>query len=306
MARNHRLDDARQRRVGTVRFQIVVDVASLVEPPARTGQRGRQRAYGDGLVEACACLRNMTGLSLRGVEGFVVALLDSAGTGNAGRIDHTTLCRRLRLLDLRLPRRRLVDPCLVGDGTGLRLVDEGGWKPFVHGREKGKRREDHQVVIIADAETGELVELDSGPFRKGSAKETARLGRLERHAPKGCTLSWDGAGDDRSAHDACGRLGLRFIAPPDKNAATRSSVFPPRPPRTKAVRELQSIGRAAWKRKHGYPRRSLIESVNHRFKALFGSSLASRNDDARKVDVLVHARLYNATLSDEARLLIKR
>lgn len=297
MSRDHRKADARQRRVGVVLFRILLDIPSLIEPPPAAGGRGRPRRYGDGLVEACACLRNMLGLSLRAVEGLVHALLDRHAAGNAGRIDATTLCRRIRQLDVRLPKRRLRGACLVGDGTGLRLVDEGGYKTLVHGREKGKRREYQQVIIIADASTGEIIEIDSGPFRKGSSKETDRIRDLARHDVSGCELVWDGAGDDHTAYADAATLGLRFIAPPDKSAVAKSTVFPPKHPRTKAVREIASIGRKAWKRKAGYHRRSAIESVNHRFKALFGSSLASRDEDAKRVDVLVRARLYNATLT---------
>jgi hypothetical protein len=238
----------------------------------------------------------MIGDSLRGVEGLVKALLEKNGAGNAGRIDATTLCRRIRSLDLSLPKRRLQGACLVGDGTGLRLVDEGGYKTLVHGREKGKRREYQQVIIIADAKTGEIVEIDSGPFRKGQAKETDRIRKLARHNLAESSLVWDGAGDDAEAYADAAKLGLRFIAPPDKSAVANSATFPPKHPRTKAVRERASIGRAAWKKKTGYHRRSMVESVNHRFKALFGASLASRNDEAKRIDVILRAKLYNATL----------
>lgn len=305
MARDYKKEDARQQKVGVVMFRIALDFPSLMAPPPPTGERGRPRVYGDRLVEGAAYLKALTGMSLRGVEGFVRACVRKFGPPDRPSIDATTLCRRIPGLKLSLPKRRLTDACLVGDGTGLRLVDEGGYKKLVHGPDKGKRRIYQQVVIIADAGTGEIVSIDTGPFKKGSASETDRIQGLAAHDIQGGTLIWDGAGDCKAAYDACEGLGLRFLAPPSKAAAAKSDVFPPKHPRTKAAREIQSIGRKAWKRKHGYHRRSFAESVNARYKQMTGSSLATRNEDAKRVDVMARALVFNATLQEDPRLMLQ-
>ena len=93
------------------------------------GKRGRgaQRRYSDLAIETALTLRVLFHLPLRQTEGFVASLLRLLDL-DLRSPDHTTLSRRAKQLEVRLPAvGRGTASHLVVASTGLQIVGRGPW-----------------------------------------------------------------------------------------------------------------------------------------------------------------------------------
>ena len=91
----------------------------------RTGKRGAPKTYTDTAIECMLRLKAVYGLTLRSTQGFMGSVI---GMMRIGLLvpDYTTACRRMRGLEVRLPRRRNGEPIhIVVDSTGLKVYGEG-------------------------------------------------------------------------------------------------------------------------------------------------------------------------------------
>lgn len=95
--------------------------------PPSNGKRGRQQSFSDAAIQTCLTLKVLFGMPLRQTTGFVESLLRLAGLDWAVP-DYSTLCRRQRTLDVKLPYRGGTGPLhLLIDSTGIKAEGEGEW-----------------------------------------------------------------------------------------------------------------------------------------------------------------------------------
>ena len=67
-------------------------------------------------------------------------------------------------------------------------------------------------------------------------------------------------------------------------------------PRNVALREIEGLGRAEWKKKVGYHRRSLSETAMYRVKTIFGERMDSRTSERQQTEIKIKAlNLMTAT-----------
>lgn len=122
-------DKAAQGR-GAYRLTVEREAAPAVQPEPMTVRpgRGRQLKYSDETVHSMLMLALASRMSLREVEGYVRALRDEADY-DWDVPDHSTLCRRMRRLQMTLPP---VKPgaklFFLVDSTGLKLSGPGEWR----------------------------------------------------------------------------------------------------------------------------------------------------------------------------------
>ena len=121
---------------------------------APTGEKpGGQSVYSDLVFEAGLTVRLVNGLALRQTEGFLQSisrLLDL----DLRIPDHTTLCRRSKDLDIRLPVSANDGPLhIMIYSTGLRVHSGNcpGTGP------PPKRRAWRKLHLVVDADTGDIL-----------------------------------------------------------------------------------------------------------------------------------------------------
>ncbi len=88
----------------------------------------------------------------------------------------------------------------------------------------------------------------------------------------------DGAYDTRKYHDAIAERGADAAIPPRKNAKPWKAGSAGAAVRNEALRALEHLGRALWRRWNGYHRRSRAETKMHCDRQL-GQRLMARDFD---------------------------
>lgn len=274
------------------RYDITVHLNPevLKKPPQIKGQRGRPQEYGAALIEMLLVVKAVYRLPYRGLEGFARSLL-AAGTRLP---DYTTLCVRAATANVALDVMRRDEPVhLVVDTTGLKVYGEGEWKVRMHGY--GKRRTWRKLHLAVDEATQEIVAVDLTERRRGDPEHLpALLDQVPAHV-RLKQVTGDGAYDTYACHETARHRGAALIAPPRQNALALPGGRPPKNehPRLRTLRDCRRRGRTAWKKHHGYHRRSLAETAMYRFKTSFGDRLISRASPQQKTEALVKSKTLN-------------
>lgn len=205
--------------------------------------------------------------------------------------DFSTLCRRQRTLDLRLPYRGGTGPLnLLIDSTGIKAEDEGEWNARKHGG--SKRRIWRKIHIGIDKETLEVRAVEVTSSNIGDAP---MLPELPNQVPPGQDIELvtaDGACDTRKCHDAIAARNAHAVIPPLKNAKPWKPTSAGAIARNEAVNVSRYLGRALWRRWSGYHRRSRVESKMNCIKVL-GQSLMAQDFDRQVAEIQVRVAVLN-------------
>lgn len=118
-------------------------------------------------------LKSVFGLPGRALCGFVESIFKLMQV-SLSVPDHSTISRRLKRLDVKLP----VNPVsgkrhVVIDSTGVKVYGEGEWKTRQHG--VSKRRTWRKLHLAVDEATGEIL---SGVVTNNSCHDSEVLGEL--------------------------------------------------------------------------------------------------------------------------------
>src|SRR3974377_2535785 len=116
-------------------------------------QRGAQFDYSDQAIEAVLTVKKVFYLTNREVEGLVQSVFALMQVALAVP-DHSTLSRRGRTVQIRLPKRARGPLHVVMDSSGLKVFGEGEWKVRQHGW--SKRRTWRKLHLSVDAASGEV------------------------------------------------------------------------------------------------------------------------------------------------------
>jgi hypothetical protein len=111
----------------------------------------------------------------------------------------------------------------------------------------------------------------------------------------------DGAYDRFSCYEAIEKRGGVGIFPPQHNAVTsqeRSANKKKASPgavakRDEAIKSIRSLGRADWKQKTGYHRRSLAETGMFRVKTILGRRLSSHHLENQVIEARIWCSIIN-------------
>jgi hypothetical protein len=237
--------------------------------------RGAQLEYSDQAIEAMLTLKEVFHLTNREAEGLVRSVFALMQVTLAVP-DHSTLSRRGRTVQIRLPKRARGPLHVVMDSSGLKVFGEGEWKVRQHGW--SKRRTWRKLHLSVDVESGEVqaAMLSTAGVSDAEMVEPM-LAQLE--AP----LTWvaaDGAYDKRRTYtslQAC-NPDTEIVIPPRRNARIwqhgNTQALPH--PRDEVLRFIRVHGRSKWKEVSGYHQRSLAETAVFRFKTIFSDHLSTR------------------------------
>jgi hypothetical protein len=110
----------------------------------------------------------------------------------------------------------------------------------------------------------------------------------------------DGAYDTEHVYDTLaqhagqqGRAMPRVIIPPRQDAQRLPSPSTAMRQRNRNLRALRKHGRRPWHKASGYSRRSRIENVVFRYKAILGRSMRARSLSGQRLEARLGCRILN-------------
>ena len=198
-------------------------------------------------------------MSTRQTTGFVQSLLRLVGLGwNVP--DFSTLCRRQRKLNVAIPYPGGTGPLnLLIDSTGIKAEGEGEWNARKHGGPK--RRIWRKLHIGIDEETLEVRAVEVTGSNIGDAPILPDLlDQIPADEQIG-SVTADGAYDTRKCHEAIAARSAAAVIPLRRNARPWKPTSPGAVARNEALRASKYLGRAIWRRRSGYHRRSRVETT---------------------------------------------
>ena len=257
---------------------------------APTGRRGRQQSYRDAAIQTCLSMKVLFGMALRQTTGFVESLLRLVGL-DWPVPDFSTLSRLQKTLAVNSPYRGSKGPLhLLFDSTGIKVEGEGEWHARKHGGPK--RRVWRKIHLGIDEETLEIrafaatwIHIVYSPFQPDL------LSQIPAGEEIG-SVTADGAYDTRKCHDAIAERGAHAVIPPRKNAKPWKTVTAGAVARNEALRASKYLGRAIWRRRSGYHRRSRVETKMHCVK-LLGQRLMARDFHRQVAELQVRIAVLN-------------
>jgi len=256
-------------------------------------QRGAQFEYSDQSIECLLGIKAVFKLPYRQLQGFTGSLMKLMGLG-LKIPSYTQICRRAEGLEIDFEVPKTSNPIyIVVDSTGLKVYGEGEWKTRKHGI--SKRRTWRKLHLGVDEKTGfihasVLTENGKGD---GDAQQVDKM--LEQVKCPIDKFSGDGAYDTFDIWDLLKEKEIEGIIPPQKNAIywvdKNGDLLDIE--RNAILKEIETEGRAEWKRKSGYHRRSLSETAMFRFKTIFGPTLYSRKFEKQKTEAKIKVKCLN-------------
>jgi len=276
---------------GSLIVWVSEDVLATWNAPAKSGKRGHPQIYTDTAILCMASLQEVYHLPLRATQGLLRSVIELLRVSIAVPC-YTTLSRRRRSLEVRLPKRAKTEPLhLVVDSTGVKIYGEGEWKVRQHGWTR--RRTWRKLHVGVDEATGEIRAAGVTTNNFSDGQLLADL--LEQVEAELSQVTGDGGYDDRQCYDAIGGRGARAVIPPQKGARIwqHGNSKAERHARDENVRSIRRDGRAKWKREMKYHRRSLAETTMFRLKMIFGERVGARSFDGQAAQMLVRCATLN-------------
>ncbi len=255
--------------------------------PSPSGQPGGQKRFSDLAIKTALTLRLVFRLPLRQAEGFLRALLSLMDV-DLEALDHTTLSRRSRHLDVELHRVPAQGPIhLIVDSTGLAIVGEGEWAAAKHGGrgQRGWKKlhlgVDGAGVIVAHTVT-EATVYDA----------TTGIGLIKALDADIARVTADAAYDTIAFYDTATARGATGVVPPSKTAKV-SRRRPRSSARDRTIKKVKKLGRRQWKKEAGYHRQARVENVFFRYKSIIGRGLRARTPGGQVAEALLACNVLN-------------
>jgi hypothetical protein len=223
-------------------------------------QRGSQYEYSAEAIRIMLMVKNVFHLPNRATEGFVQSVFARQGL-HLPVPDHTTLSRRGKDLEVRLPKKASGHMDIVIDSTGLKVYGEGEWKVRTHG--KSKRRTWRKLHIGADPQSGEI---EAVALTENSVDDAEMVEPLLQQIDQPIDhFAGDGIYDKHKVYDSLNRYApqAKVLIPPRKNAHIwqHGNSRADRLKRDENLRAIRKLGRKTWKDNSGYHMRSLSATV---------------------------------------------
>jgi IS5 family transposase len=276
---------------GSLTLGINDEVRSAWRNTESEGKRGHPRTYTETAILTMATLQEVYHLPLRQTEGLRGSILRLLKV-ELPVPDPSTLSRRRTTLEVALPRTRGREALhVVVDSTGVKVFGEGAWKVRQHGYTY--RRTGRQVHLGVDEASGEIV---AAVVTTTTYSESQVLPDLLAQVDEEVRqVSGDGGYDRRNGYEAIRERQAQAPIPPQHNAKIwpHGNTKAERLARDENRRRIRQIGRAAWQRESGYPRRSLAETTMFRLKGIFGDRVAARSFAGQAAQVLVRCATLN-------------
>ena len=276
---------------GSLTLWLSDDVISDWVNQQKSGRAGKSNYYSDTAILCMATLGEVYHLRLRQSEGLLLSVMKMMGL-DLSVPDFSTLCRRRRKLDVRLPRHSRNQPLhVVVDSTGVKVFGEGEWKVRQHGYTR--RRTWRKLHLGVDEASGQIVAvvLATNNFTDGQILPDL----LEQIEDEISQVTADKAYDKRNCYEAIRARKATAAIPPQKGARIwqHGNSRAERLIRDENLRRIRAVGRKKWKQEVGYHRRSLAETAVFRVKMIFGERVSARGFEGQAAQMLVRCAALN-------------
>lgn len=255
-------------------------------------QRGSQFEYSEKAIEIMLTIKEVFHLTNRRVEGFVRSVFDMLSI-HLPVPDHSTLSKRGKTFQVRLPKKTSESLNLVLDSTGLKIYGEGEWKVRKHGY--SKHRTWRKLHVGANPDNGEI---QVAVLTENSVSDDAVVkDMLDQIEQTLLSCAADGAYDKRKVYDALNEHSpeVEILIPPRKNAHIwqHGNSKEERLKRDENLRYIRQHGRQLWKDNSGYHIRSLAETLMFRLKTIFSDKLSARLLETQTSQALIRCLALN-------------
>ena len=257
--------------------------------------RGRPCKYTDIAIQCMLTLKSVFDLPHRATQGLVESLIELLDLPIEAA-DYSTICRRQKHLDIKLKKKNRSESLHgVFDSTGLKVFGEGEWKVRQHGY--SKRRTWRKLHLGIDEASGEIIASVLTTNDLGDGEVLPDL--LEQINSPLHQASGDGAYDSFENDDLLHKRGAKVTIPPRENAKTRRHGNCKSPPliRDEVIRAIRKLGRAEWKKKNVYHRRSIAETTMFRIKQIFGDKLHAIIFESQAAEAFIKCNVLNKMTS---------
>lgn len=248
------------------------------------GKEGGQYVYPEIFIRLLGYMHVLFHLPYRQTEGFLKALrrFDS-------RIhvpDYSTIDRRVNKLDVKLDEKAYGDDMVIAlDASGIKVANRGDWI-----RRKWKvRRGFLKIHIAVDVDSKRIVSMDVTDEKVGDGK---RLRKLVHEASKKAKVSKvlaDGAYDSKKNFRYLAGKEIEPVIKVRKNTSSKAGGCMPR----KHVAQEYLRDPKAWKRKHHYGQRWMVETAFSTLKRTFGEYVSAKTMRNMTNEMIIKASLYN-------------
>jgi len=251
------------------------------------GKEGGQYVYPEIFVRLLGYVRLLFHLPYRQTEGFLKGLrrFDS-------RIqvpDYSTIDRRVNKLDVKLDEEDYGDDIVLAvDGSGIKVSNRGEWI-----RHKWKVRRGYLKIHIAvDVKRKKILALKVTNEKVGDGRMLQPLVEEASKKAKIAKTLGDGAYDTKSNFRYLADKGIEPCIKVRRNASSRAGGCMPR----KLVAQEYLRDPEAWKRKHGYGYRWMVESAFSSLKRTFGEYVSAKSMRNMAQEMILKASLYNVLI----------
>lgn len=252
---------------------------------------GSPRTYSDLAIQCCLTFRALYRIPLRATQGFVASLFQLLGIP-LDVPNYSTLCRRQKTLQVRIPISRKEEPMhVVVDSTGMKVYGEGEWKMRTHGKQK--RRTWRKLHLAIDVKTREIVAAGMSLNSVGDSEGLPQL--LETIEEKINQVTTDGAYDSFGCYEAIKKKGAKAVIPPREGARIthHGNRKTEALERDEHIRFIRKHGKKRWKKATNYHQRSLAENGMYRFKTCFGEKLLAHLYESQMSELAIKASILN-------------
>jgi len=180
---------------------------------------------------------------------------------------------------------------VTADSTGLKVFGEGEWKVRKHGWSKHRTWQKLHLMVNPEEKI-----ILGNELTTNATDDAAMVEPLLNQVNEGVrTFSGDGAYDQLKVYKALLSRKINPVIPPRKGARikkhgnTKGKALP----RDKAIRMIRKIGRANWKIKAKYHKRSIAETMMYRYKTIIGDKLYSRIYSRQKTETAIACKMLN-------------
>jgi hypothetical protein len=232
------------------------------------GKEGARFRYPDSFVRLLAFTHVYLRLPYRQLEGFVKMLSRYVDGLNAP--DYSSMAWRTQRLDVKLNdalAKSNDEVVLALDASGIKVSNRGEWM-----RHKWKVKRGYLKIHIAvDVKSKRILALE---VTKEKVADGCRLRSLVKEASEQVKVTkaiGDGAYDSKTNFRYLAGKKIEPVIKVRKNASSKVGGCVPR----KLVAQEYLRNPKAWKRKHGYGQRWMVETVFSTFKRLFGEYTSS-------------------------------
>jgi hypothetical protein len=255
--------------------------------------------YSDRSIQCLLSIKSLFRLGFRQTQGFALSLMLMLEMSEILSVpSYSQLCRRQKNLKVSIrskDRRRLEKGDeklhIVVDSTGLKVYGEGEWKVRQHG--VSKRRTWRKLHLAVNESNNDLLAVELTPNSVDDAEAVPDL--LKQIAEQVDKFGGDGAYDKVKVYDELHERKIEPIIPPREDAAhwTDKEGHDLDHPRNEALTVIEDVGKAEWKKRSGYHRRSKSEVAMFRYKTIFTSKMYARKIKNQKTEAYVKCAIIN-------------